>query len=162
MMSFILRWLLILILAAFVGQMLAAQPLLGLIQTHSGVDLTLLKTAWSGLAHHNDWVEATLWYAAAAFLLIAVIRLARRTQAFWMWLLAFAFLGARWGLSLRAVEGGAVGFLQGLTLERFQPALLVANPPLLSIVLLIKLLIIGLLILVVDHDDKAYWDRHAG
>jgi hypothetical protein len=103
-----------------------------------------------------------LWYAAAAFLLIAVIRLVRRTQAFWMWLLAFAFLGARWGLSLRAVDGGAVGLLQSLTLERFQPALLAADPPLLSIVLLIKLLIIGLLILSVDHADKAYWDRHAG
>ena len=161
-MSFILRWLLILILLAFVALMLAAQPLLGLIQTHAGLDLTLLKTAWSGLARHADWIEAALWYAAAAFLSIAIIRLVRRTQAFWMWLLAFALLGARWGLSLRTVDGGAVGLLQGLTLERFQPALIVADPPLLQVVVLIKLLIIGVIILSVDNDDKAYWDRHAG
>src|SRR5262245_24433203 len=87
-MGFILRWLLILILLALVALMLAAQPLLGLIQTHAGFDLTLLKTAWAGLAASTDWIEATLWYAAAAFLTIAVIRLVRRTQAFWMWLLA--------------------------------------------------------------------------
>jgi hypothetical protein len=161
-MSFVLRWLLILILMAFVAQMLAAGPLLGLIQTQAHVDLTMLTTGWSGLARNDDWIEAALWYAAAAFLVIAVIRLVRRTQAFWMWLLAFALLGARWGLSLRAVEGGAVGLLQSLTPQSFDLALLAANPPLLSILLLIKLLLIGLLILVVDHADKAYWDRHAG
>jgi hypothetical protein len=161
-MAFILRWLLVLILLAFVALMLAAAPLLGLIHAQAGFDLTLLSTAFSGLARSADWIEATLWYAAAAFFGVAVIRLVRRTQAFWMWLIGFTLIGVRWGLTLRTQEGGALGLFQGLTFERLQPALLVADPPMLQLVLLIKLLILGFLILTVDNADKDYWDKHGG
>lgn len=161
-MIFLLRWLIILILLVLAAMSLFP-AVIGTIETyHLPVDLTPISGASENLkawaASTTIW-ERVLWYAAAVFFFISSIRLIRKTQGFWMWLLGFACYGARWGLGQYAQDGGLVGTVQGLTVQSFAPATLASGGSSAQLTFLVFLLVIGLLIFVIDHADREYWDR---
>ena len=60
-----------------------------------------------------SWPEVVLWGGAGLFFLISSIRLMRRTQAWFMWLLGFACVVGRWVLGQGGVDQ-AVSAVQGV------------------------------------------------
>lgn len=159
-MMFLLRWPLILILLAFVAfSLFPAAVVTALL---NNINVPFLSPAEADVARNSNWIEAGLWYGAAVFLLIAAIRLMRQTQAFWAWLMGFALYGARWAL----VQGGGANIVQsvqGLTADSFKPDTLASDPTSAAsqIALLAALLLVGLLVFIVDHGDRRYWDKQA-
>lgn len=105
-----------------------------------------------------SWLEAGLWFAAGLFFLIAAVRLMRRTQGFWMWLLGFACYGGRWAVTQQN-EGGLAATLQSLTPQALSPENLTPEAAPVQAGLLAFHLVVGLIILVIDAGDRAYWDR---
>ena len=158
-MMFLLRWPLILILLVFVAANLFPAAVTTLVQT----DLFDVSTVSGTLAHlgqNASWLEAGLWYGAAVFLLIAAIRLMRQTQAFWAWLIGFGLYGAHWAINANA-EGGALAAVQSLTLDSFKPGALTVDSIATEVLLLLGLFVVGLLVYVVDHGDRRYWNKQA-
>jgi hypothetical protein len=165
-MMFFLRWPIVLILL-FMAAMSAFPAALGAIATYNlPVDTSILTGASNNVelwASSTTLPERILWYAAAVFFFIAAVRLIRRTQAFWMWLLGFACWGGRWALGQHEQEGGIAATLQGVaSLEAFQPDTLAQGSSGAQVGFLGFLLIIGLLIFVVDGADRDYWERQGG
>ena len=67
--------------------------------------------AWrrfSEYAVNTTWLQTALCAGGAVLLFVAAVRLIRRTQAFWAWLIGFAMIGARWGLMWQADGGPSV------------------------------------------------------
>lgn len=159
-MTFILRWLLILILLVFVAFSLFPAALVTLLQSH--VNIPWLSPEHTQIAVNTSPVETGLWYGAAVFLLIAMIRLVRRTQAFWAWLIGFALYGGRWAL-VQQEAGGLLPALQRLTVDSFRPETLGNDltAPAAQLVLIAALLLVGLLTAIVDHGDRKYWNAQA-
>jgi len=164
-MMFILRWPVILILLALAAASVFPAAI-GTIEAYNlPIDISPVAGASDNL---KQWAQSTtlpervLWYAAAVFFLIAAIRLMRRTQGFWMWLLGFACLGGRWALAQQQHEGGLVATVQSVAPESFQPETLAEGGSAAQMTFLVALLVIGLLIFVIDAADRAYWDRHGG
>ena len=159
-MTFVLRWLLVLILLVFVAFCLFPAALITLLQNN--VSVPGLSPDQARIAENSTIVETALWYGAAVFFLIAMVRLVRRTQAFWVWLIGFALYGARWAL-VQQSEGSLVQSVQSLTVDSFRPESLGADTTSTAtqIVVLIALLIVGLLIYIVDHGDRRYWNSQA-
>jgi hypothetical protein len=172
-MTFILRWPAILVLLALVllcvaGALAAAgliagfdAPAVGVQQVDTQV-AEAQRAAESTGAANATWIDVGLLAAGAIFFLICAVRLIRRTQGFWMWLLGFAVYGGRWAWSQQHQEGGALGTLQGVDINAFtQPQALVTDlgSPAAQVGILAIILIVGFLVFIVDAADRAYWDK---
>lgn len=154
----VLRWPVVLVLLGYVVVCVAAAA--GL--TADKLGLALDHEIWSAFAASASgagWIETALWAGAGVMLFISAVRLVRRTQGFWAWLLGFAAYGARWALSETGgdfvAEASAVRSLDDAAPVA---ANVVSNYPL---VLLFALLVVGLLILVIDGADKRWARRGA-
>ncbi|MEZ5959701.1 MAG: hypothetical protein R3C30_04640 [Hyphomonadaceae bacterium] len=160
-MTFILRWPAILVLlllvlaslgAAFAGTVHLAQ-----------LPIELPVTAEQEATINSlSWIEVGLWAGAGLFFLISAVRLIRRTQGFWTWLIGFAFYGARWAMAQQNEAGGLVANVQGINVSAYTaPAELAANTGSTEaqVGILGIILIVGLIIFIVDAADRAYWDK---
>lgn len=162
-MTFIIRLPSILVLLALValsvlGALGAASMITGYAPPIAVVQGAQAEAAGTAAADAN-WIDVGLFAAAAIFFLISAIRLIRRTQAFWSWLLGFAAYAGRWAYAqgegvvgqVRGIDPGAYlapqGLLNDLASTEAQVALLAIT------------VIVGLLIFVIDAADRAYWDR---
>jgi uncharacterized membrane protein YbaN (DUF454 family) len=108
------------------------------------------------------WIDVSLLAAAAIFFLISAIRLMRRTQGFWTWLIGFALYGGRWAWGQQYSDGGALATLQGIDPRAYlQPQAVVSDlaAPEAQIGLLVIILLVGLFVFIVDAADRAYWDK---
>ncbi|MES1157009.1 MAG: hypothetical protein ABUL73_04430 [Alphaproteobacteria bacterium] len=162
-MLFFVRWPLVLVLLLLVAASLFPAAITTVVQAHLPVDLSLVQSQLEALHRTPTWLEAGLWYGAAFFFLISAIRLIRRTQAFWAWILGFACYGGRWALTQSDQPGGVVGTLQRLKADDFRPEnLAAATGPSAEISLLGIILVVGLLVFVMDIFDRRFWDRQAG
>jgi hypothetical protein len=161
-MTFILRWPAILALFALVLVSLVAAAAATVVLAHLPVDLSAALTADQlRTLGQISWIETGLWYGAGLFFLISAIRLIRRTQGFWMWLLGFACYGGRWAFQQQN-DGGLVATVQQVHVQAFaQPQALAQTPeaPEAQLGVLAIVLIVGLIIFIVDAADRAYWDR---
>lgn len=165
-MTFILRWLAILPLLALVilsalGALAVAGALTGFDVGVAQVEQAQDAAAQAGAAQHT-WIDVGLWAGAALFFLIAAIRLMRRTQGFWVWLLGFACYGGRWAYAQGA---GALDHVRNLDLNIYRdPQAILANlaSTEAQVAVLGVILVIGLFTFIVDAADRAYWDREGG
>lgn len=171
-MTFILRWpailvLLALVLVCFAGALAAAGvltdiqvPAVGLEQVDAQVAAAQAAAAETGAAEAG-WLDVGLLGGAGLFFLVAAIRLIRRTQGFWTWLLGFALFGGRWAWSQQQ-SGGLLNTIQSIDPNVYaQPQTVLADlgSPAAQIGILAVVLVAGLLILIVDAADRAYWDH---
>jgi len=162
-MAFILRWPCVLVLLVLVGVSLAAAGGAAVVLLNLPVDLSILSPGQRATLGAITWLEAGLWLGAGIFFFIAMVRLIRRTQAFWAWLLGFACFGGRWALAQQQ-GGGLVETVQSVDVQTFtQPQALIATPDGTEsqVVIMAVILIVGLLTLVIDGVDRAYWERQA-
>lgn len=164
-MSHILRVPAILVLLALVllsalGGLAAAGALTGFEAPVEQVQDMQASAARSGAAEAT-WIDVGLFAAAAIFFLISSIRLMRRTQGFWTWLLGFAAYGGRWAWAQQQ-NGGLAATLQNIDLNAY------ANPQAMladlsttegQLAILALILIVGVIVLIVDAADRSYWDR---
>jgi hypothetical protein len=172
-MTFILRWpavlaLFALVLLCILGGLAAAglvtgfqAPAVGMAPVDAQVAEAQSAAAETGAANAG-WIDVGLLAGAAIFFLIAAIRLARRTQGFWTWLLGFALYGGRWAWGQQHQEGGLSGTIQGLDVNAYsRPAELITDlgSPAAQVGILAIVLIVGFFIFIVDAADRAYWDR---
>jgi hypothetical protein len=161
-MTFILRLPAILVLLALVLVSLAGAFAATVVLAHLPVDLSsILDSGNVETLRRSNWIQTGLLYGAGVFFLISAIRLMRRTQGFWTWLLGFACFGGRWALAQQDY-GGLVGTVQHINPNAYlQPQTLIATPgaPEAQVALLGAILLVGLIILIVDAADRAHWDR---
>ncbi|MGD9979172.1 MAG: hypothetical protein AB7H66_10965 [Hyphomonadaceae bacterium] len=172
-MTFILRWPAILVMLALVllcaaGALAAAgliadiqAPASGVSQVDSQVAEAQIAAESTGAADAT-WIDVGLLAGAAVFFLISAVRLIRRTQGFWTWLLGFALYGGRWAWSQQYNEGGVMGTIQGVDINAYlQPQSLLTDlgSPAAQVGILAIVLIVGLFVFIVDAADRAYWDR---
>lgn len=160
-MTFILRWpaILVLLLLVFVSLGAAFAGAVHLAQLPISLPMTADQEA---TINSLTWIEVGLWAGAGLFFLISAVRLIRRTQGFWMWLLGFALYGARWAVAQQNEGGGLVASVQAIDVNAYTaPAELAANTggTEAQVGILGIVLIVGLLIFVVDAADRAYWDK---
>ena len=160
-MAFILRWPAILVLLLLVLASLGAAfaGTVHLAQLPIQLPLTADQEA---TINQLSWIEVGLWSGAGVFFLISAIRLIRRTQAFWTWLIGFAFYGGRWAMAQQNESGGLVANLQSIDVNAYRaPADLAANAggTEAQVGLLGVIVIVGILIFIVDAVDRAYWDK---
>lgn len=169
-MTFILRWPAILVLFALaLLSFLAAAgaagilaqfqaPAVGLEQVDARVAEVQSAAAGSG-ATEASWLHIGLLVGAGLLFLVAAVRLIRKTQAFWAWLIGFALYGGRWAL---AQQGNFVDTVKGIDPQAYlEPKTVLADlgTPEAQVGLLGLILIVGLLIFVIDAADRAYWDK---
>lgn len=167
-MTFILRWPAILVLFALVllsglGALAAAGAITGYDPGIAQIEEARESAVAAGAAQAT-WIDVGLWAGAAIFFLISAIRLVRRTQGFWTWLIGFALYGGRWAYA-QSDDGGLVETLQGVDPNVYlQPQTLVTDlaSTEAQIGILGIVFVLGLLILVVDAADRAYWNKHDG
>lgn len=161
-MMFIVRWPVVLILLGLVVLSLVPAAL-GTIETYNlPVDLGPLGGASENLeqwALSTTMPERVLWYLAALFFFIAAVRLIRRTQGFWVWLLGFACYGGRWALGQHHQEGGFAATIQSVDVQALSADTLAEGGSEAQLGFLVFLLIVGLLVFIIDSADRAYWDR---
>lgn len=160
-MAFILRWpaILVLLLLALASLGAAFAGTIHLAQLPIQLPLTADQEA---TINSLTWIEVGLWAGAGLFFLIAAVRLIRRTQAFWTWLIGFAFYGGRWAIAQQNESGGLVANLQSIDVNAYRaPAELAANTggTEAQVGLLGIIVIVGILIFIVDAVDRAYWDK---
>lgn len=171
-MTFILRWpailvLLALVLLSFVGALGAAgliadfqAPASGVAQVDAQVARAQVAAADTGAAQAG-WLDVGLLAGAGVFFLISAVRLMRRTQGFWTWLLGFACYGGRWAWQQQA-SGDLVTTVQGIDPSVYaEPQTVLADigSPESQIALLAIVLIVGLFVFIVDAADRAYWNK---
>lgn len=172
-MTFILRWpailaMLALVLFCIAGALAAAglitdiqAPAVGVEQVDAQVAEAQSAAAETGAASAT-WIDVGLLGAAALFFLISAVRLIRRTQGFWTWLLGFAAYGGRWAWSQQYSEGGVTGTLSGFDINAYmQPQTLLTDlgSPAAQIGILGIVVVIGVFVFIVDAADRAYWDK---
>ncbi len=163
-MTFIARVLAILALLVLVLASLAPAVAATIVLAGLPVDLIAALGAEAAVQLRADagattWLEVGLWSAAGLFFLIAAIRLLRRTQGFWLWLLGFACFGARWAVPQ---QNDPLATIQNLDVNTYlKPDALVAAPtsPETQLGFLGIVLVIGVLILIVDAADRAHWNQ---
>jgi hypothetical protein len=163
-MTFILRWPSILVLFALVvmcvlGALAGAGALTG-TQVAQVADVQA-QAAEAG-AVQLTWIDVGLYAGAALFFLIAAIRLIRRTQGFWTWLLGFACYGGRWAY---AQGNGVVDQIKAIDINAYrQPEALLQDPAStqVQVAVLAVVLVVGILVFIIDAADRAYWDRQGG
>ncbi len=164
-MTFILRWpsilvLLALVLLSFLGALGAAGLIAGYTPPLAQVQDVQAQAAGTG-ASEAGWIDVAMLAGAGLFFLISAIRLMRRTQGFWTWLIGFALYGGRWAM---AQHDGLVATVQGIDPNVYmQPQAVLADlgAPAAQVALLAIVFIVGLIILVIDGADRAYWDKQA-
>jgi|GEM_PF-1809920 len=164
-MTFILRWpailaLLALVLLSAVSALAATGLLTGFQAPISQVQAVQAAAADSG-AVEATWIDVGLLAGAAIFFLIASIRLMRRTQGFWTWLLGFACYGGRWAWAQQE-SGGLVSTVQSVDINAYrQPQSLLTDLSTTEgqLAILALVLIVGLIVFIVDASDRAYWDK---
>jgi hypothetical protein len=162
-MTFILRWPAILVLFALslmsiVGALAAAGVITGYEAPFAQVQAAQASAEESGAAQAT-WIDVALLGGAGVFFLISAIRLIRKTQGFWTWLLGFACYGGRWAM---AHEGELLDLIKAIDPNVYlQPQALIADTasPQAQVGLLAVMLIVGLITMIVDAADRAYWDR---
>ena len=164
-MTFILRWpailaLFALALLSFLGAAASAGALTG-VQLDVGLSQVqdVQADAMEAGAAQNTWIDVGLWAGAGLFFLIGAVRLIRKTQGFWSWLIGFALYGGRWAL---AQQGDLVDTVKGINPQAYlEPQSIMADltTPEAQVGLLGLILIVGLLIFVIDAADRSYWDR---
>ncbi len=163
-MTFILRWPSVLVLLALVAICFVAGGTAAIVLGGLPVDLsTALSSEQIETLGSVTWLEVGLWFGAGLFFFIAMIRLVRRTQAFWSWLIGFALFGGRWAIAQQQ-EGGLLATVQSVEVQSFaNPQGLVEAPDATEaqVAILAIVLIVGVLILVIDAADRAYWERQA-
>lgn len=172
-MTFILRWPAVLVLLALVllciaGALGAAglvadiqAPASGVQQVDAQVAEAQMAAADTGAAQAS-WIDVGLLAGAALFFLIAAIRLVRKTQGFWTWLLGFALYGGRWAWGQQSVEGGALTTIKNVDFNTYtQPQAILADlgSPEAQVALLGIVLVVGLFVFIVDAADRSYWDK---
>jgi hypothetical protein len=161
-MSFILRLPAILALVALVLISLIGAVLATLVLAHAPIDLSsILSPEQKTQIAQVTWVETGLRYAAGIFFLIAAVRLIRRTQGFWTWLLGFACYGGRWAWQAQS-QGDIVNSVRKINPQVYlhpQDMLGSLDSTESQVALLAVILIVGLVILVIDAADRAHWDR---
>src|SRR5262245_39112825 len=106
-MTFILRWpavlvLLALVLLSFIGAATVGAALANL--TAPQVQDAQIAAEGAGVAQQT-WLDVGLWAGAGLFFLISLVRLIRRTQGFWTWLLGFLCYGGRWAWAQQQGDG---------------------------------------------------------
>jgi hypothetical protein len=154
-----------LVLLSFAGALGAAGeitgfdvPSIGMEQVDSRVTEAQGAAADSG-AVSATWIDVGLLAGAGLFFLIAAVRLMRRTQGFWTWLIGFALYAGRWALEQ---QGNLVETVKGINPQVYltpQTILADLSTPEARVGLLGIILIVGLLIFVIDAADRSYWDR---
>jgi hypothetical protein len=162
-MMFILRWpailaLFALTLLSFLGAAAAAGALTGFDTGVAQVQEAQASAASAGAAQ-STWIDVGLWAGAGLFFLIAGVRLIRKTQGFWTWLIGFALYGGRWAM---AQEGALLDTVKGINPQAYltpQSILSDLATPEAQVGLLGLILIVGLLIFVIDAGDRSYWDK---
>ena len=162
-MMFILRWpailaLFALALLSFLGAAAAAGAITGFEVGVSEVQDVQSSAVAAGAAQ-SSWIDVGLWAGAGLFFLIAAVRLIRKTQGFWTWLIGFALYGGRWAL---AQEGSLVDTVKGINPQAYlEPQSILSDlaTPEAQVGLLGLILVVGLLIFVIDAADRAYWDK---
>ncbi|HET9232400.1 MAG TPA: hypothetical protein VFO00_14020 [Vitreimonas sp.] len=162
-MMFILRWpailaLFALTLLSFLGAAAAAGALTGFDTGVAQVQEAQVSAAAAG-AGQSTWIDVGLWAGAGLFFLIAAVRLIRKTQGFWTWLIGFALYGGRWAM---AQEGALLDTVKGINPQAYlTPQSIVADlaTPEAQVGLLGLILVVGLLIFVIDAGDRSYWDK---
>lgn len=168
-MTFILRWpsilvLLALVLLCLLGAVGAAGVITGFDAPSVGLEqvdaqVTEAQDAAAANAANATWLDVGLLAGAALFFLISAVRLMRRTQGFWTWLIGFALYGGRWAY---AQQDGLMPTIQGIDPKAYlQPQAILADlgAPTAQVGILGVVLIVGLLIFVIDAADRAYWDK---
>ncbi|MBY0562619.1 MAG: hypothetical protein K2P58_00435 [Hyphomonadaceae bacterium] len=162
-MTFIIRWPAILVLLALVLISLGAAVATALVLGGAPVDLaTVFSQDQIDRLGSFSWVEVGLWAAAGVLFLVSAVRLIRRTQGFWAWLLGFACYGGRWAWSQQAGGGDIVAQVQSIDVNVYrQPVQLTSatESTEAQLAILAILLILGVLIWIVDAADRAYWNR---
>ncbi len=170
-MTFILRWpaslvLFGLMLLSCAGALGAAGQITGFEVPGFGLERVdqQLSSAQDAAAQTGaasaGWLDVGLLAGAGVFFLIAAVRLIRRTQGFWTWLIGFALYGGRWALEQ---QGSLVETVKGINPQAYlEPQTILADlaTPEARVGLLGLILIVGLLIFVIDAADRAYWDKH--
>jgi hypothetical protein len=162
-MTFILRWpailaLFALALLSFLGAVASAGALTGFDAGVSQVQEAQAAAVQAG-ASQASWIDVGLWAGAGLFFLISGIRLIRKTQGFWTWLLGFALYGGRWAWQQ---QGSLVDTVKGINPQAYlapQTMLSDLATPEAQVGLLGLILVVGLLTFVVDAADRAYWDK---
>lgn len=166
-MTFLLRWPAILVLFALVllsalGAVAAAGAITGFDPGVAQVQEAREAAEAAGAAQAT-WIEVGLWAGAAVFFLISAIRLIRRTQAFWTWLIGFALYGGRWAYAQSGSD--VVAMVRGIDPKTYLAPQALLNDPTsteIQVAILGLVLVVGLITLVVDAADRAYWDKHEG
>lgn len=160
-MTFILRWPAILVLLLLVFASFGASFAGTVHLAELPIELPMTAEQQATVAQLS-WIEIGLWAGAGLFFLIAAVRLIRRTQAFWTWLIGFGFYGARWAMAQQNEGGGLVANVQSIDINAYTaPADLAANTggTEAQVGILGIILVVGLLIFIVDAADRAYWDK---
>jgi hypothetical protein len=128
------------------------------------VALPQVQAAAEPGATQSTWLDVGLWAFAGIFFLVAAIRLMRRTQAFWTWLLGFACYAGRWAWAeqqhrdlvsaIQQVDPGIYAQPQVVLsdLSTFE-----AQLGILGVVV-----VVGVITFIVDLADRAYWDKQGG
>lgn len=161
-MTIILRLPAILVLFALVAMSWMGAAVGAAAITNTPISVPGLGQETVGEIAQATWLDVGLWAGAGLFFLISAIRLIRRTQAFWAWLLGFACYGARWALAQQSSEGGVLATVQGVDLNAYmQPAALAGSPDSVEsqLGLLGVVLIVGLIVFVIDAFDRAHWNK---
>ena len=132
------------------------------VLTHLPIDLSSILTPEQRTQLSQvSWVETGLRYGAGVFFLIAAVRLIRRTQGFWTWLLGFACYGGRWAWQQQS-QGDIVSSVRNINPQIYlhpQDMLGSLDSTESQVALLAVILIVGLIILIIDAADRAHWDR---
>lgn len=160
-MAFILRWpaILVLLLLVFASFGAAFAGTVHLAELPISLPMTAEQQA---TVAQLSWIEVGLWAGAGLFFLISAVRLIRRTQGFWVWLIGFAFYGARWAMAQQNEGGGLVANVQSIDINAYTaPAELAADTggTEAQVGILAIILVVGLLIFIVDAVDRNYWDK---
>jgi hypothetical protein len=159
-MLWILRWPIVLILLCLAAGSLFPAVVVTVERADLPVNLAVVSPQLTALGEGASWLEAGLWYAAGLLFLISAVRLIRRTQGFWMWLLGFALYGGRWAVTMQD-QGGLVQAAQSLSVQSFMPDQLTPVSPAVQTILLAGHLLVGLIIFAIDAADRRYWDSQA-
>lgn len=161
-MTIILRLPAVLALLALVLINLIGAALATIMLAHLPIDLSaVLNQEQKAELAQVGWLETALRFGAALFFLIAAIRLLRRTQAFWTWLLGFACYGGRWAWQQQS-QGDIVNSVRSINPQVYlhpQGLLSSLDSTESQVALLAVILIVGLIILIIDAADRAHWDR---
>ncbi len=162
-MAFILRWpavlvLLALALLSFAGALVAAGAITGYQVGVAQVQEAQAAANEAG-AGQATWLDVGLWAGAGLLFLIAGIRLIRRTQGFWAWLIGFALYGGRWAYANRMDFMSMLQEFDASLYLRPQALLADLGSPPAQVGLLGIVLIVGLVTFIVDAIDRAYWNE---